>query len=112
MGQRNLWKNVTGTVVAMGVVLASMNFKSTGVVPSVSNDLLNNWSINDYKNNSSTYSNSINNYYVKNSKNTLMEEAGLIFGQMRAATYEEKLSINQYIERISKETGVDFFDLC
>lgn len=36
-------------------------------------------------------------------------EAESLFGKMREATYEEQASVNSYINRISKETGIDFF---
>ncbi len=33
-------------------------------------------------------------------------------GEMRNATPEEQASINKYIKSISRDTGVNFFDIC
>ena len=35
-----------------------------------------------------------------------------LFGDMRDATPEEQASVDRYIQSISKDTGVSFFDLC
>ena len=43
---------------------------------------------------------------------TLGTEANSLFEIMRDATPEEQVSVNKYIKSISKDTGVNFFDLC
>lgn len=41
----------------------------------------------------------------------IIKEAEEIFGEMRDTTPEEQASINTYIKSISKDTGVNIFDL-
>ena len=53
-----------------------------------------------------------NNVCLKKPKTKLEREAIALFGYMREATSEESRSVNNYINSISKETGVNFFDLC
>lgn len=53
------------------------------------------------------------NIYVEQKLTTRLEiEATSLFGTMRDATLEERASVNNYIKSISKDTGVNFFDLC
>lgn len=35
-----------------------------------------------------------------------------LFGDMRDATAEESASVENYVKSISKDMGVNFFDLC
>ena len=84
----------------------------TWIVHSISCNIVNDWAIDDCKNTSIDPNGMQNVYFQKSDNNKLMAEAELFFGQMREATKEEMLSVNQYVESISKETGVDFFDLC
>ena len=46
------------------------------------------------------------------SSSRLEEEATALFGTMRDATHEEQEGVNNYIKSISKDTEVNFFDLC
>ena len=40
------------------------------------------------------------------------KEAMDLFGTMRDATIEEQNAIDRYLDSISVDTGVNFFDLC
>ena len=46
------------------------------------------------------------------SSSRLEADATALFGTMRDATSEEQEGVNNYIKSISKDTGVNFFDLC
>lgn len=52
------------------------------------------------------------NYYIKRSFSKIETEAKNIFGIMRDATEEEQQAVGRYISSISKDTGVNFFDIC
>lgn len=47
-----------------------------------------------------------------NTLTRLEETANTLFGEMRDATPKEQASINKYIKSISRDTGVNFFDIC
>lgn len=87
MEQRGIWKNVTGTAFVLGLEITSMSFNDTQVISSLSEIPYANYG-------------------------TLEEEAEQLFGQMREATAQESASVNNYVRSISKDTGVNFFDLC
>lgn len=112
MEQKNLFKNISGTVCVLGIALSTMNGNSTMVVngnyklPEVSR------SYYDDGNFSSSFDMKISNFYEQKSFSTLETEANSLFGIMRDATPEEQASVNKYIKSISKDTGVNFFDLC
>ena len=55
---------------------------------------------------------STDNIYKQKKVRNLDKEAGELFGNMRDATTEARESIDNYIKDISKNTGVNFFDLC
>ena len=48
----------------------------------------------------------------KNVLEQYFKDAEALFRIMRDATDEEQVSVNAYIKSISKDTGVDFFDIC
>ena len=54
----------------------------------------------------------INLIYIKTQRNNLEAEAKSLFGDMRDATAEESASVENYVKSISKDMGVNFFDLC
>lgn len=54
----------------------------------------------------------ISSIYETNPSTKLEEIANTLFGEMRDATSEEQKSINKYIKSISKETGVNSFNIC
>lgn len=114
MEQSGFLKNISETACVIGLALSTMSLNSTMVVDG------------DYKIPNSAYSyynyneNATNpykiveghTYFEQKSATRLEEETGKVFGTMRDATAEEKESVNKYIKSISKDTGVNFFDIC
>lgn len=49
---------------------------------------------------------------IDNNKRKLENEAEQLFGNMRNATKKEQESVNDYINKISTDTDINFFDLC
>ena len=113
MGQMGFWKNISGTVCAIGIALSTVNANSTLVVngnyqiPYTTN-------YNNYNESCSTsYDIGRSNIYCKQEVTTKLEDEAIsLFGKMRDATPEEQESVNNYIKSISKDTGVEFFNLC
>ena len=62
--------------------------------------------------NSSIVGYSQNNIYIDKQRTRLERMAEESFGGMRDATKEELEGVDQYIQSISKPTGIDFFSLC
>ena len=115
MEQSELWRNLTGTVSVLGLTISTMGFNSTPLICSFDNALMGNYKMVDQKGYNSTRDmayEGLNNVYIERHKNKLDLEAEALFGKMREATAEESASVNNYIRGISKNTGVDFFDLC
>ena len=113
MEQKRFIKNISGTACVIGLALSTMNANSTMVVNG--NYQIPSAHYRDYKENSSNSHNIIvtsNIYYEQKVKSRLEDEATELFGTMRDATSEERESVNKYIKNISKDTGVNFFDLC
>lgn len=117
MEQKGIGKNFTGTAVVLGLGLAisSMSFNSTQVINSLSEVPSANYGILDEQllnNASSTIQMETNNIYVSKVQRGLEAEATELFGQMREATVQEAESVSNYVRSISKDTGVNFIDLC
>lgn len=115
MEQRDLWKNLTGTACVLGLALTSMNINSTPVVASLSGSVPASYCVIDEQayNSSIHYMNAgAGNIYTGRKSDKLEAEAESLFGKMREATAEESASIENYVKSISKDTGVNFFDLC
>ncbi|WP_426742768.1 hypothetical protein [Mediterraneibacter faecis] len=115
MEQNRFIKNISGTVCVIGLALSTMNTNSTMVVNM--NYQIPSAHYRDYDENSSNLYNTAvvrnsNIYYKQKAKTRLENEAIELFGTMRDATSEERESVNKYIRNISKDTGVNFFDLC
>ncbi len=112
MEQRNFVSNISGTVCVLGLALWTMSVNSTMIVNI--NDHIIQKASNSYYNESSTNPSTadISNIYETNPSTRLEEEANMLFGEMRNATPEEQASINKYIKSISRDTGVNFFDIC
>lgn len=115
MEQTDIWKNLTGTVCVLGLALSSMNFNSTQVVESVTDVPMANYGTFDDQ--AYNYTNSVayletNSVYLDRHESKYEAEAESLFGKMREATVEESTSVNNYVKSISKDTGVNFFDLC
>ncbi len=115
MEQKELWKNITGTVCVLGLAFSTMSINSTRLV-SYANDVT---SVNyryleekAYNSTNSMLYSEKSNVYVEKQTNQLEAEADFLFGKMREATEEESASVNEYIRNISKDTGVNFFELC
>lgn len=113
MEQKDFLKNISGTVCVVGLALSTMSLNSTMVVDGSYKIPNANYSFYNYGDNSSNPYNVSNNIYVESNATTKLEaEAKMLFGTMRDATQEEQEGINNYIKSISKDTGVNFFDLC
>ena len=121
-------KNMTGVVYALGIAVlgASINnitkiskdFKTNMILEFRDNTYnLNNTYYENYKeySNASLIAHSDNYYYLDyyhSGFNSIEKEAYDLFGAMRDATNEEKASVRRYIQGISINTGINFFDLC
>ncbi len=113
MEQKNFVRNISGTACVLGLALSTMSANSTMVV-----NVNSNYEIQ--KANYSYYDESLtnplavdfSNIYKTNLPTRLEKEANTLFGEMRNATPEEQESINKYIKSISRDTGVNFFDIC
>lgn len=104
--------NISSTVCVLGLAFSSMSPNSTLVINT------------DYQFPSGNYSpfnediHSSSNAIMNNARqipkipNRLEKESTELFGAMRDATEQERESVNRYIRSISKDTGVNFFDLC
>lgn len=115
MEQKELWKNITGTACVLGLALSTMSINSTKVVRMINDLPVANYGYIDEQAHNSTnnvFYSEPKNVYVENKATHLETEAEALFGKMRAATAEESASVNSYIRSISKDTGVNFFDLC
>lgn len=114
MVQDNLLKNITGTACIVGLAVSMMNINSTMRIEG--NDLQkSNYSFMEDSANMSINSvlgSGVENIYIQNSERRLETEAQELFGMMRVATKEEKESVRNYVNSISKDTGVSFYDLC
>lgn len=111
MEQGGFIRNISGTACAIGLAFSTIGVTNTMVVNI------------DYKVPSPVYrdcnktsTNLYNNTEIGNSysqKTTRLEQCAMeLFGDMRDATPEEQASVDRYIQSISKDTGVSFFDLC
>lgn len=109
------WKNLTGTVCVLSLAFSSTDLNSTQLINGVEDILETAHTFNDvqeYVSINSVMSNRVDNIYIQPKRNKLDAEAQSLFGQMRCATVEEIAGVDAYIKDISKDTGVDFFDLC
>ena len=113
MEQKDFLRNISGTACLVSIALSAMSMNTTMVIngdykiPDI------NYSVHDFAENASkSYGNLDNNHYEINSESRLMAEAEFLFGTMRDATPEEQDGVNKYIRSISKDMGVNFFDLC
>lgn len=115
MEQKELLKNITGTVCVVGLAFSAMSFNGTQIVDAISDYPVANYGSFDEQSHNSTINIPLldsNNIYLQGKMTKLEKEARELFGYMREATKEESASVNNYIKTISKETGVKFFDLC
>lgn len=114
MEQKYLFKNITGTAVALSLALSPMCSNSTVLISG--NDMPKaHYSFHDNTSNftnNGVIHNKIDNIYLQNKPNNLEKEATELFGVMREATLDEQKSVNNYIDSISTDTGVNFFNLC
>lgn len=114
MEQKSFLKNLSGTACVIGLALSTMSLNSTLVVEG--NYIPQSANYNYYnlgENSTIPFKSVASNIYVEQKPTTRLEvEATSLFGTMRDATPEERASVNNYIKSISKDTGVNFFDLC
>ncbi len=113
MEQKNFVKNISGTACVLGLALSTMSVNGTMLV-NINNNFEPQRAIYSYYDESSTNLTSVDvsNIYELKQVTRLEKEAGELFGEMRNATPEERASIDKYIKSISKDTGVNFFDIC
>lgn len=106
--------NVASTVLVTGMALSIMS-NSTPVV-TLDEDFLQKANYYAEANtlgiNNVSYNYMKSNVYYSHSFTRIENEAYELFGKMREATEQELQYVNDYISSISKETGVDFWDLC
>ncbi len=104
--------NITDTLILGIGLFLSINLNSTPIYNS------DNMSVSNFKlfNNNYDYNSTIlssqcmsNNQIQDNNLDKYVKE---LFGNMRDATEEEKQSVKNYVDSISIDTGVNFFDLC
>lgn len=115
MEQREVWRNVTGTAVVLGLAITSMSFNATQVISTPSeipSAIYGTPDERSYNAASNLLQMETSNVYIEKKRNHLEEEAEHLFGPMREATAQESASVNNYIRSISKDMGVNFFDLC
>ncbi len=113
MEQKNFVRNISGTVCVLGLALSTMSVNSTMVVNVNGNHEIQKAYYSYYDESSTNpLAVDISNIYETNPLTGLEEEANTLFGEMRNATSEEQASINKYIKSISRDTGVNFFDIC
>lgn len=106
--------NITDTLIVgfVGLFLSTINLNTTLICNS------DNISVSNFKlfNNNYDYNSTIlTSQCVSNNQiqdNHLASYAKELFGNMRDATEEEKQSVKKYVDSISIDTGVNFFDLC
>ncbi|GEM_PF-918328 len=110
MKQKNIIKNISNTACAL-LAASTMSISNTMVVSGSNFDL--NISYNYANMQFNKNSNNVVKRMPKSRKKLGIElEADSLFGAMRDATKEEQESVEKYIDSISKDTGVNFFDLC
>lgn len=113
MEQKNFVRNISGTACVLCLALSTMSVNSTMVVNVNSNHEIQKANYSYYDESSTNLlAVDVSNIYEINKSTRLEEEANMLFGEMRNATPEEQASINKYIKSISKDTGVNFFDIC
>ena len=113
MVQENIVRSVTGTFLVVGLMAGTINPNNTFVIMDTQNKKNGYYINNDYQNYNEGLNINSNNQIEKIKRNAAIEEeASLLFGNMREATTEERKSVRDYINSISKPTGVNFFDLC
>ena len=110
MEQGRLIKGISNTVCVLGIALSTLNINSTMIIGL--NYEPTNIQNTNYGTNSLNALTTSNNIYKNEAGTRLDREAISLFGDMREATPEEMESVNNYIDSISKDTGVNFFDIC
>ena len=115
MQQANVIRNVAGTFLAIGLSV-SIAGNGTGTMLIHGNDY---WmgSYREHEDFCNFQTNSvmrrdIDNIYVRKGTTNIDKVSGELFGDMRDATKEEREGVEQYIKSISKNTGVNFCDIC
>lgn len=114
MDKKTAFINVAGTVFALGLSLSSCNstmlvrdrqsiMETKGIFAEKENSMINNTTLEHIGS---------QNIYIAKASRKLEREAYEIFGEMREATKEEIEGVDNYIKKISRKTGVNFWDLC
>ena len=117
MAQGVLARNITSAVCAFGVAFSGVGYSSTVPVHSTNasthsqaRPVVDRYSTNTRR---ASLMNTKESYYYRKTYDTALSlEAKGLFGAMREATIEETESVSRYIRGISKDTGVNFFELC
>lgn len=115
MEQKNVIKNVTSTALAIGLSF-SIAGNGNGTMLINGNDYFmkkhNGYEEVRHLPINSAVQKNIDNIYIQPKTRNLDKTAQELFGTMRDATKEERESVDNYIKSISKNTGVNFFDIC
>lgn len=115
MERNSFIRNATQTAIVFGITLSAMNGNSTLVVNTLPSDgiLKKPAYYTEFVNPSTAYAASLEMGNLYAQKDTSLErEARELFGVMRVASAAEVAGVKSYIKSISKDTGVNFFDLC
>ena len=109
------FRNITGTAAMVTIsAFLMMNPNTTVSLPHNSHETAKIYKHGHYLGmpNNGVNVKDYTNIYLLNKKSNIEKEAYNLFGNMRDLTEDEERNIDNYIESISKETGVNFFDLC
>lgn len=114
MEENRFYKNITRTVVTIGLSTALINNSSTILINGSELSMNNNYCFEStgFQANNNVIPHESSNIFVKGYNTKLEKEAFENFGDMRDATEEEIEGVQEYVNSISKPTGINFFDLC
>lgn len=100
-------KDMTSTMVLVGMLCLSSPINASA---NINNSIKMNNEISKYDFNNHRNKSTIIKYESHKADFNVQKEANQIFGEMREATIEEELMVKNYINSISKYTGVNFWD--
>lgn len=115
--QNKIVKNLTNTIAVVGLsvsLLGSTNTYQVHRIGSEEQDFFQKYCGNRSVSSTETGKENVSNanYIVEKKMTPLERETLTLFGVMRDATMEEQIKIQEYVDSISEDTGVNFFDLC
>lgn len=115
-GQKILFQNLTESVLVIGMTLSTVSFNHTPAVnvnPILTRDAFRTYEERQYNQTINPMLNRDFKFSIHPKRVTKLDQtAKELFGEMREATVAETDSIKKYIQSISNDTGVNFFDIC